>query len=402
MGKLGKAEDFYLRGFKSKYIRRRTGISTQSLLKQLLAKGVRYDIDDIIEYQVEYIKSKFTKSDVIEAYEYISDNYEDIYKASKRKEIKVLGCCFGKHAQVFSRILGESEYKELKSSLWKDKQSKVVQDKYGVDNVFRKEVFDDFVTTEAVRKGRVKRNKTMLKRYGVEEPLQNEEIYKRMLKTLRQSNLELYGYTNVMKNPKIAQKANERRQETMLRRYGARNSVEIDEIRDSIFKARKRNGTLNTSRPEKLLGELLRSHFGDDDVVHNTIIDDRYPYNVDYYIKSRDLFIELNGDRCHNSHWFDPNDSRDLQTLESWFKNMKRIEDSTGKSSRYRNYIKTWASTDLEKRETARKNNLNYLVFWDGSSSQKNKKQVPNLSDAVEWFNDGCPNPNKWYPENTY
>lgn len=402
LGKLKKAEDFYLRGFKSNYIKRRTDISIQSLLKQLLSKGVRYDKDDIINYQIAYINSKFTSEDVIDAYINISGDFDDIYKASKRKEIIVLGCCFGSHAKVFSSILGKDVYNELKSKLWKEKQTKTVKSKYGVDNIFRKEVFDDFVSDESIAEGRIKRNNTMLERYGVEEPLQNKDIYEKMRITLKDTNLDRYGVENAMQVPEISEKANFKRQETMKKRYGFKNSVEIKNIRDSIFKARRENGTLNTSRPEQMLGDLLVEHFGEDDVIHNKIIDKRYPYNVDYYIKSRDLFIELNGDRCHNNHWFNPEDNRDNQIVNAWRKNMLRIEDETGKSSRYRSYIRTWTETDVAKRNIARINNLNYLVFWDGSCNQKNKKQIPNLTDVFKWFKDGCPPPKNWHKENTY
>ena len=349
MSKLDKAKDFYLRGFSSEYIYRRTGIRIQSLLRQLLNIGERYSKDDIYDYQTKYIKSRYCLQEIIEAYKSLSDTFDNIYLAGKKKQLIVLGCCFGKHTIVFKRLLGEDEYNKIRNC-WKNKQIKTVKAKYGSSNVFEKAVFDNFVLDEAVKSGRLKRNRTMLERYGVLEPLQNQDI----------------------KN------------------------------QNKIFNSRKKNHTLNSSLPEDVLYKELILLFGEGDVLRNVKVDDRYPYAVDFYIKSRDLFIELNGDKAHNTHWFDANSKRDLQIVNSYYENMVRIESETGKKSRYRKYIETWTVKDLEKRQCAEKHKLNYLVFWDGSSRSYRKKQVPILSDFYEWKSLGCPNPKDFHKTNTY
>src|SRR5699024_4649363 len=168
------------------------------------------------------------------------------------------------------------------------------------------------------------------------------------------------------------------RQKTMFDKYGAGNSVQIETIRNKIFEARRKNNTLNTSLPEIVLGKMLREHFGKDDVLRNVIVDQRYPYHVDYYIKSLDLFIELNGDRSHNDHWFDSSNPDDIQTLLGWIDSMNRIEKESGSKSRYRRFIRVWTETDVAKRNIAREHNLNYLVFWDGTSKVRGDKRIPN------------------------
>lgn len=402
MCKLDKATDLYLRGFNSQYIKRRTGISMQSLLKRLLAKGVKYTKMDILDYQTSYIKSKYDEDYIIQAYKDLMAENKDLDKLKRGRHITVLGCGFGDYVGVFKALLGVDEYKTLRNICWYEKQSKSVKDKYGVDNVFCKEVFSDIVSDESVLNGRLQRTSTIKDRYGVEHPNQNKEIAKRMVESTRTSNMLKYGVPNVMQNSDIARKSANSRQKSMLIKYGYKNSVEIPEIRNKIFESRRNNKTLNSSLAEEKLGELLREWFGSDDVLRNVIVDDRYPYHVDYYIKSRDLFIELNGDKCHNDHWFDENNERDNQILSSWMNNMIRLENETGKASRYRKYIKTWSQTDVAKRNIARDNNLNYLVFWDGSCKQRNKKSIPLLRDAFEWFDANCPMPNDWRAENTY
>lgn len=402
MGKLEKAQEYYLRGFNGQYIKRHTGISIQSLLKTLAGQGIKYTEDDRQKYQIEYIKNKYTIDDIKKAYREMSDKHADIYKAGHSRKIEMLGCGFGNHAKVIKAIIGDDEYNALRNECWQKKQQQSMMRMYNTDNVFRKEIISAFVSEEAVKKGRMKRTQTMIEKYGVEQPNQNAEICNKMQETLKNTNLKKYGVEHAMQVSEIAKKSAENRQNAMMEKYGAKNSAEIPEIRNMIFEARRKNNTLNTSEPEVMLGCLLREKFGDLDVISNKIIDNRYPYHVDFYIKSLDLFIELNGDRSHYTHWFDKNNPQDLQVLDAWTENMIRIETQTGKKSRYRKYIKTWTETDVAKRQKAKENKLNYLVFWDGSSRKQNKHTVPNLKDVYEWFAENCPMPDKWRSENTY
>lgn len=402
MNKIDKATDLYLRGFNGSYIKQRTGISIQSLLKQLKSKGICYVRQDIINYQVDYISSRYSIDDIKSAYIDASKKYDDLYKAQKHKEIIMLGCCFGDLRKVFVKLLGDDVYAKLRNSCWYDKQKSVVRSKYGTDNVFCKETFDKVVDEQAVIDGRHKRNETMMERYGVLEPNQHPEILQRMQNTLQSTLVDKYGVDNIMKLPDVAQQASIRRQDTMQKRYGAGNSTQVESIRNKIFAARRNNGTLNSSFAEDALYELLVDCFGEDDVVRNVIVDKRYPYHVDFYIVSRDMFIELNGDKCHYTHWYDAASVSDRQVVESWLANAKRIEADTKKTSKYRKYIKTWTETDVMKRNIAKQNNLNYLVFWDGSVRKVKQHKVANLSDAREWLSNNCPDSCNWHRENTY
>lgn len=400
MGKLDKAKDLYLRGFNSKYIKRRTDISMQSLLKQLLSAGEVYTKDDIITYQIRYIRSKYTNADIESAYHEILSKYsnKELDRAKKGHTIECLGCGFGDYPKVFRELLGLDRYNKLRNEVWKLKQTATVHERYGVNNVFQKESFNKFVSHESIKEAREKRTATMLDRYGVREPNQVPEFKNRAIQGMHQTMMAKYGVENMMQIPEVAARSADKRQKVMMERYGAGNSVQVERIRNMIFENRRKNGTLNASRPEDALYLLLVEHFGEDNVKRNAIVDSRYPWHVDFYIVSMDLFIELNGDRGHNTHWYDPDNVNDRQTVESWTKNMLRIEMETGKKSRYRKYIETWTVTDVKKRNCARLNKLCYLVFWDGSSS----RGIPNLRDAKEWINAGCPLPANWHEENTY
>lgn len=98
---------------------------------------------------------------------------------------------------------------------------------------------------------------------------------------------------------------------------------------------------------------------------------ERYPYKCDFYIKSRDIFIELNAYWVHGGHWFDVNNEADVERLQVWI-------DKSNES--YERAIYVWSENDLEKRKIALDNKLNYVVFWDAD-----------LTDAKHWFQIGCP-----------
>lgn len=136
MTEFDKAIDLYLKGYKGNYIKDQTGISLQSLLKKLLLQNIKYSKDDIYDYQYNYIINNYTVSDVENAYRFISTEYPDLSKAQSKREIIVLGCCFGSYTKVFKRILGNKKYDDLRNECWKLKQISTVREKYGVDNVF--------------------------------------------------------------------------------------------------------------------------------------------------------------------------------------------------------------------------------------------------------------------------
>ena len=150
------------------------------------------------------------------------------------------------------------------------------------------------------------------------------------------------------------------------------------------------------SRHEILAFVLLIEKFGYEDVIPQYGLDTpdaRYPYNCDFYVKSRDLFIEMNVHYTHVGHWYDSTSTKDRQQLV-------KFEKST--TSYSKNIIRAWTYADLEKRNIARSNNLNYLVFWNGRSDQNN---VPTLVDFKIWLNDYDTDTKRFlkdYPENTY
>lgn len=228
---------------------------------------------------------------------------------------------------------------------------------YGVDYISQSPEFQ------------AKRKQTNLKRFGTEEPLSSPDFRDRIAAT----NRELYGGNAPMCSPEIRMKA----RQTSYEHYGVAHPGQDDFVKNKIRDSKVQHGTFCTSSGEDLLYDMLCDKFGTNDVRRH-YTSDVYPFACDYYIESRSLYIELNASWTHGAHWFSGNED-DVVVLELWQKRGTKY---------YENAIHVWTEADLKKRETARKNNLNYVVFWDLK-----------LRDAKLWFAMDCPDGHDWKRE---
>lgn len=121
------------------------------------------------------------------------------------------------------------------------------------------------------------------------------------------------------------------------------------------------NGTFNVSAPEKEYYELLIQRYGEEDVFTQYNKDPRYPFACDFYIKSEDLFIELNIHPTHHTHPFNPDDEEDVRFLEV----LQARNDQWS-----RNIVDVWTKRDYNKMQTAIKNNLNYKAVYENGYAE--------------------------------
>lgn len=199
----------------------------------------------------------------------------------------------------------------------------------------KKHIFGDGCPKCAV----LKRKNTMLKKYGVEHALQSEDILNKMVNQV----YDKYGVTNIM----------------------------YDEIfKNKVSKSKIINKSYCTSKTEELVYKKLCNIFGFDDVIRQ-YTDLRYPFNCDFYIISRDMFIELNAFWSHGGHWYDDSNILDNQKADFWKNKNSKL---------YNNCYKVWTYSDVKKRQIASLFGLNYVVFW-----------CNNLSDFNLWVASGCP-----------
>ena len=232
--------------------------------------------------------------------------------------------------------------------------------------------------------GREKQKQTMLDRYGVDNPIKHRAFYEQARTTCQKK----YGHDWAASLPEIQAKI----EATNLQRYGTQRPLQAKRVVKScrVIQQRVRSlhkdccsvmsdfqGTQDVSQSEERLYEMLCSQFGTSDVLRQ-YRSAEYPFACDFYIKSRHLYVELNGSWTHGQHWF-RHDDIDEKTISLW---------QNRNTPYYQNAIRVWTEADVRKREKAADASLNYVVFWDCC-----------LRDAQLWFSLNCPDGQDWKTE---
>ena len=203
----------------------------------------------------------------------------------------------------------------------REKIKRTNQEKYGVDMPLQsKEILD-------------KTKETSKERFGTEYYMRTNEFRK----VSKEIFLEKYGVDCPMKNNNIRQKLS--------------NKLNTEEVRQKIYETKKRNNSFNISKPEEELYLYIKEKFTE---VKRQYKEERYPYNCDFYIPELDYFIELQGYYTHNTHPYNPNSISDKLLVEKY-------KEKYGEKCQA---ITIWTIKDPEKRECAKRNNLNFKEAW--------------------------------------
>jgi len=226
----------------------------------------------------------------------------------------------------------------------RDKAKQTCLEKYGVENPFQSEEV----------KNKIK--ETCLDRYGVDRPLQSKEIREKT----KQTCLDKYG----VKNPFQSNDFKEKYKETCLDKYGVENYTQTEEFKrkfddrewvksvsEKCYQTKKENNSFSSSKIE----DQLKEYFDLNNIKYiPQYKSDKYPFSCDFYFPDRDLYVEIQGSWTHGHHPFTGSEE-DMNTLRMW--------ESKG-TKYYENAIDVWTIRDVKKRETAKKNNLNYLEIF--------------------------------------
>ncbi|MBS6286254.1 MAG: hypothetical protein KH433_02445 [Campylobacter concisus] len=232
-----------------------------------------------------------------------------------------------------------------------------------------------------------KREETNLKRYGVKNVMSLPET----LDKIKTSTQNKYGVDYAMQDKYLAQKqqgvisdkygvksflgtkaCRNQLVRRCMERYGVSHPMQSKEVVSKNLQTKRKNGTFNTSSIEERIKAL-----GTFESQYNK--DARYPYLCDFYDRDRDLFIEVNASWIHGYHWYDV--ENDVDTCKKW-------KAKTRDSKYYANALDVFTKRDVEKRECARKNKLNYVTLWDSDGM-----------DADLWFAMGMPLGKDWERE---
>ena len=228
----------------------------------------------------------------------------------------------------------------LKNKEVREKIKQTNIQKYGVDNLFKNDIIKEKIKQTNIQKYGVdylfksniikeKIKQTNIQKYGVDNPLKNKEIREK----IKQTNIQKYGVDNPLKNKEIWKKSQDNRQISS--------------------KSKLENNFLN----------YLKLKYESDDII-TQYKSKEYPYYCDFYIKSINLYIEIQGHWTHNDHPFDINNLNDQQIMNIW--RTKSLSDKY-----YKNALNTWTIKDVEKRNTAIQNNLNYLEIFGKTDLNK-------------------------------
>ena len=247
-----------------------------------------------------------------------------------------------------------------KSEIVKEKTKQTCLKRYGVEYAGQ------------IEEAKEKSKKTCLEKYGSEYYIGSKDCLEKTIEFSKQN----YNVDWFTKSEEIKNKA----KETMLKRYGVEYSMQIPknkeymsylmssyEMQERRYNTMKRNHTFNSSSTEEELFLYIKSRFPK--VVRQYKDKNRYPYFCDFYIPELDYFIELQGYYTHGNHPFDPNSNEDLQLIEYYKK--KYGEDCQP--------ITIWSIKDVEKRDCAKRNNLNFKEVW---SLEDGKNFVNDLYDV--------------------
>ena len=196
-----------------------------------------------------------------------------------------------------------------------------------------------------------KQKETVFKKYGVYNVSQVKEVRKKIHLShssqewkdkVKKTKFDRYGdenYNNMTKNL-----------QTKESRYGNKNYNNSNKNTET----KRKNHTFNTSSQEIKFYDYLCNKYGKDDIIKE-YKSEEYPFNCDFYIKSKDAYIELNIHPCHN---FKPyNELEDKDELE-------KLKLKAQDSDYYKNIIYVWTVSDKLKLETAKNHKLNYTMIY--------------------------------------
>ena len=322
------------------------GVEHTSQLKEVTDKRTKSRADHVNEIQQHVRESLYKKYG---AYDVM--HIPHILQKIKNTNLKKFGVEFPlqqlkkENSEIYQKISQTCINKfgvdsPLKNKEVREKIKQTNIQKYGVDNLFKNDIIKEKIKQTNIQKYGVdylfksniikeKIKQTNIQKYGVDNPLKNKEIREK----IKQTNIQKYGVDNPLKNKEIWKKSQDNRQISS--------------------KSKLENNFLN----------YLKLKYESDDII-TQYKSKEYPYYCDFYIKSINLYIEIQGHWTHNDHPFDINNLNDQQIMNIW--RTKSLSDKY-----YKNALNTWTIKDVEKRNTAIQNNLNYLEIFGKTDLNK-------------------------------
>lgn len=214
--------------------------------------------------------------------------------------------------------------------------------------------------------------KSCLEKYGVDNPNKIKIVRDK----IKQTNLEKYGVDSYAKTDNWKKQV----RQTNLEKYGVENNSKTDnwkkliyqnknKINEKIFNTKRKNNSFNKSKEEDKIYELLIQKYPDTIRQHKS---DLYPFYCDFYIPELDLYIEYQKNWMHGKEPYIGTDEQ-KEIIKLWEEKSNEINFKGELKRGYYIAINTWTIRDTLKRETAKKNNLNWIEFF-------------NMNEFMDWY----------------
>ena len=210
-----------------------------------------------------------------------------------------------------------------------------------------------------------KRRNTCNKKFNADSNLSLPEVREQ----IKQTCLKKYGVSHYSQTKEWYEKA----VSSYTDHYGIDWYSKTTDYQLKINETKRKNKSNTKSEAEELFYKELLKIFESSDIIRQ-YTDIRYSnpfnnhlFNCDFYIKSLDLFIELNITWLHGPHPFDNNDLNDLRLLEKIRSKQKYRINSKNKlvKNQYYTYEIIWTLKDNLKIKVAHTNNLKYITLYN-------------------------------------
>ena len=149
-----------------------------------------------------------------------------------------------------------------------------------------------------------------------------------------------------------------------------KEDIAVSKLKEHETRIKTGSYKKHITREEEIVKKVLLKYFDVDDIKYQYFDQQRYPFECDFYVQSKDLFIEVNAYPSHGGRRYTGSEE-DLQLVELW-----KQKISQGKKQ-YQNWLYTWTDLDIRKYKTAYKNNLNYIALY-------------NINELEGYLNDFC------------
>ena len=160
------------------------------------------------------------------------------------------------------------------------------------------------------------------------------------------------AYHNV--SPEDREKITNKFRKTFAETWSKKTVEEKQSYINKMQETKRQNGTFNTSRKENMIYEKLKNIFPS---VQRQYKSEVYPFACDFYIPELDLYMEFQGNWTHGGLPYQQGNPICDEQLKHW-------QEKSIHSQFYINAIDVWTQRDVEKRATAKLNNLNWIEFF--------------------------------------